>query len=233
MEDFLMINNNIEKRLERMEDIWEVQKVMSKYEYYLTAGMGEEIITLFARKTPGVTANLGDWGIFKGIDGIRKLFIGLIGTMMQKEGCLGEADLTNPLIEIAGDGKTAKAVWMAPGFETTRDPRDGKIRAGWCWTKYACDFVKEDKEWKIWHYNNFLTFFSDYNKSWAEGGEHYSRIKGAEIPFPSEFSPDGPPIHRHAPYFPNTKREFFPAFPLPYETYNGNQEWIDPRKPTK
>ena len=219
-----MPKQSLEQKIERLEAIHEVQQLMGKYEYYLTTGMGKEIVSLFAVKTHGVTANLGDWGVFNGIEGVKKLFIGNIGSMMTQEGCLGEADLTTPVIEIAGDGKTAKAVWMSPGFETTKDPLNGKIHAGWCWTKYACDFVKEDGAWKIWHYNNFLTFFSDYNKSWAEGGEHYTRQKGSIIPLPPEFQPDGPPIHRHAPYFPNTRREFFPAFPQPYETYDGSQD---------
>jgi hypothetical protein len=225
-----MSQENWQLRIERLEAIHEVQQVMGKYEYYLATGKGEEIVSLFAQKTPGVTANLGDWGNYKGIEGVRKLFVGLISDMMTKEGCLGEADLTTPVIEIAGDGKTAKAVWMSPGFETTRDPRDGKFRAGWCWTKYACDFIKEDGEWKLWHWNNFLTFFSEYHKGWLEGGEHYSRQSGAQISFPPEFKPDGPPLHRHAPYSPDTRREFFPAFPKPYETYDGSQDWIDPYK---
>jgi hypothetical protein len=228
-----MSEQSLEQRIQRLEAIHEVQNLMGKYEYYLATGMGEEIVSLFAQNTSGVTANLGDWGVFKGIEGIKKLFIGLIGTMMTQEGCLGEADLTTAVIEIAGDLKTAKAAWMSPGFETTRDPINGKIHAGWCWTKYACDFVEENGEWKLWHYNNFLTLFADYDKSWAEGGEHYSRQPGAIIPFDPKCQPDGISIHRHQPYSPNTKREFYPAFPTPYETYDGNQDWIDPYKPSK
>ena len=152
---------------------------------------------------------------------------------MDLVGFVAEADLSNPVTEIAGDGKTAKAAWMAPGIETLPDKVTGKPRAGWCYTKYACDFIKEDGKWKFWHFNNFLTFYCDFEKSWASGGEHYSRRAGSIQPPPPEFAPDGPPTHRHNPYDPKGKRELLPAFPEPYETYNGSQDWIDPFKPEK
>jgi hypothetical protein len=49
--------------------------------------------------------------------------------------------LTTPVIEVAGDCETARAVWLCPGLEGTTPT----------WTKYACDFKKQDGEWKIWH----------------------------------------------------------------------------------
>jgi hypothetical protein len=49
--------------------------------------------------------------------------------------------LTTPVIEVAGDGETARAVWVCPGME-------GMTPA---WMKYGCDFKKQDGEWKIWH----------------------------------------------------------------------------------
>jgi hypothetical protein len=226
-----MLQETIEERINRLEAIHEVQQVMSKYEYYLAGGMGHKIASLFAQKTPGVTANIGDWGSYNGLPGIKRLFCNVIDSMMTQPGCYGEADLVNPVIEIAKDGKTAKAVWMAPGNETTRDPWDkSKIHAAWCWTKYACDFIKEDGVWRLWHLNNFLLFFADFEKSWAEGGEHYTRRKGEVREFPSAWKPDGPPLHRHQPYDPNKPMDMLPAFPEPYDTYDGSQDWIDPKK---
>jgi len=49
--------------------------------------------------------------------------------------------LTTPVIEIAGDGETARAVWISPGIEGTEP----------AWMKFGCDFKKQDGEWKIWH----------------------------------------------------------------------------------
>jgi hypothetical protein len=49
--------------------------------------------------------------------------------------------LTTPVIEVAGDGETARAAWICPGMEGMTP----------VWVKYGCDFKKQDGEWKIWH----------------------------------------------------------------------------------
>jgi len=49
--------------------------------------------------------------------------------------------LTTPVIEIAKDCETARAVWICPGMEGMQP----------AWVKYACDFKIQDGEWKIWH----------------------------------------------------------------------------------
>jgi hypothetical protein len=49
--------------------------------------------------------------------------------------------LTTPVIEVAGDCETARAVWLCPGLEGMTPT----------WTKFGCDFKRQDGEWKIWH----------------------------------------------------------------------------------
>ncbi len=49
--------------------------------------------------------------------------------------------LTTPVIQVARDGQTARAVWMCPGLEGTT----------LTWIKYGCDFKIQDGRWKIWH----------------------------------------------------------------------------------
>jgi hypothetical protein len=49
--------------------------------------------------------------------------------------------LTTPVIEVAGDGETARAVWFCPGLEGLTPT----------WMKFGCDFKQQDGEWKIWH----------------------------------------------------------------------------------
>ncbi len=62
--------------------------------------------------------------------------------------------LTTPVIEIAGDGKTAKGLWYSPGVNIVGSVmKEGKtsMRGEWRMTKYGVDFAKEDNKWKIWH----------------------------------------------------------------------------------
>lgn len=60
---------------------------------------------------------------------------------------------TTPVIEIAGDGKTAQGAWYSPGIGVLPQYEDGKIhlQSMFFWEKYGADFIKEDGAWKIWH----------------------------------------------------------------------------------
>jgi hypothetical protein len=46
--------------------------------------------------------------------------------------------LTSPVIEIAGDGNTAKGIWDSPGQVTELD-REGEPRTQFMWGKYGCE----------------------------------------------------------------------------------------------
>jgi len=64
-----------------------------------------------------------------------------------------------PVIEVAGDGKTAKGMWYSIGQGVRGSiSEDGKATktTEWMWEKYAVDFVKEDGKWKMWHLVNMM-----------------------------------------------------------------------------
>ena len=85
---------------------------------------------------------------------------------------------STPIIEIAGDGKSAKAIWESPGLHFTADIRDGKIRksGSWFWEKYAADFVKEDGQWKIWH---VAMYYENIPPGWnADTDTYEARARG-------------------------------------------------------
>jgi hypothetical protein len=87
----------------------------------------------FPRSTEAADAG----NIEKGSDAIQ-----MAEGLTKNEGALIHLQaLTTPVIEIAGDGETARAVWISPGLEGT-DP---------AWMKFGCDFKKQEGEWKIWH----------------------------------------------------------------------------------
>jgi len=59
-----------------------------------------------------------------------------------------------PVIEVAGDGKTAKGIWYSIGLAvngTVTASGPTSVSTGWMWEKYAVDFAYEDGKWKIWH----------------------------------------------------------------------------------
>lgn len=64
-----------------------------------------------------------------------------------------------PVIEIAGDGKTAKGIWYSIGIgvrATVNNDGTYTKSTEWMWEKYAVDFIKEDGKWKIWHLINVM-----------------------------------------------------------------------------
>jgi hypothetical protein len=119
-----MTKKSIEERLKCLEDVREIENLMAKYAYLHTAGKHEETAGLFAQKTPGVRVDL--MGVYEGTEGVRKAMVKIHQSMnIGKPGFLFVHTQTTPVIEVAGDGKTAKGVWISPGLETRKNPNTG------------------------------------------------------------------------------------------------------------
>jgi hypothetical protein len=212
-----MSEKSLEERIQRIEDILEIQNIMGLYESYHTASMQEETVALFAQKTPGVKVDIDAFGVWEGIEGIRRMFVDFLGTYEKDlTGRIYPHDLTTPIIEVAEDGKTAKALWSSPGLETHINEKTGKPRAMWAWGKYKTAFVKEDGNWKIWQMSWHTTFITPYEKGWAE--EPMGDWK-----MPEKYGPDRPSAN-FSPYHPDSAdfnvHKLIPAPPLPYKTWD-------------
>ena len=220
-----MADDNLATRLERLEAVHEIQNLMGRYSYLHTANKHEETVALWAQHTPGTMANIPSFGLYKGIDGIRKLYIGA-HQVLGEEARIGEMHmhtLTTPVIEVAGDGKTARGVWISPGQETPTF--GGQPKAHWAWLKYGADFVKEGGEWKFWHLQVYGLFFTPYEKSWVE-----QSIVEEPIELPEEMKPDRKTTYWTS-YTPTIKQELIPAPPQPYETWDDSMSCIIPDPP--
>ncbi len=64
---------------------------------------------------------------------------------------------TTACIEVAEDGKTAKAYWYSPGMIAESGTTGNTI-----WEAYGADFVKEDGVWKLWHLHMFTDFMGGF-----------------------------------------------------------------------
>jgi hypothetical protein len=206
-------------RLERLQAVRDVQNLMSRYTYYQSADMQEETIALFAQHTPGTRAEMM-WGIYDGLDSIKKCY--LLDHLQKKDtkartGVMHIDTLTTPIIQVAGDGKTAKGIWMSPGLDSSIV--DGKPEADWAWFKYGTDFIKEDGVWKIWHLHIYGIFVSEYHKSWAEGTQikydsSYTGLVGHKMH--NDRSPSTYWMFSADTVFPDDQ----PSIPAPYETFD-------------
>lgn len=205
-----MAAKSLEDRLERLEDAHEIENLMGRYAFLHTAGRHEEVAELYAQRKPGVRVDMLGWGVYEGTEGVRRfarVFQFLEG---DGKGQLHMHPMTTPVIEVAGDGQTAKGVWITPGLNTVIAE---KAQAFWSWCKYGVDFVKEDGQWKLWHVHVYGIFMTPYEQSWAET---------TPPPPPSmegELKPDRPSPHLWM-YSPTAVTELEPAPPESYETFD-------------
>lgn len=205
----------LENRLGIQEDIEDIRHLMSKYEIWHVPSKVTETWKLFAMKSPDVSAEIDDWGVYVGPESIRKLY--QIGHVVPAKGTMHTHHLDTYVIQVAKDRKTAKGIFFSPGHETW--VRQGGNIATWVWGKYGCDFIREDGEWKIWHLHWYTAFRADYYKSWQE--EFKLPFVEAVAAAGTDELPADKPTTYHNPYSLDFEMEVYPDFPEPYDTWDG------------
>jgi hypothetical protein len=225
-------------KLQRIEHVQAIQNLISLETYLFEARLHEERLALFARKTPGLTVEISGRGVFEGVEGARKTIVdsevlfdeshgrGMRTTYPDVEfpcdsGGLLSTQLTGtPIIEVGGDGETARAMWiMLEGWARAHGGWGPPV-ARWAWSKLAADFVQEDGRWRFWHYVKNPLFMSEYTESWVDrvlkappmSAEMLWEIHGAQ--------PDRPSSRQYNPYSITRAPTLFPPPPEPYETFD-------------
>ena len=195
--------------LSRAQDYVEICKLQSMYAHLYNVCKRAEIIDLFAKKTPGVTLEIEDGGVFEGIEGVKKVFGGILSEERGlTPGFLGSHMTVNPIIEINKEGTKARGAWFSHGSVSLR--REGELTAFWCLGKYDVEYVKEDGKWKFFKLAYRQIYMSPYEKGWIE------EPQGASIACMPEYPPDKPCTY-HMPYHRYRINIFQPMPPEPYE----------------
>ena len=220
-EDLEKIIKDQQLEIERLQAVVEIQNLMSEYEYLHTANRHKDVMELYA-KDPDTRVYMGELGYWKGADAPQRAWqlLESLGGGKPPVGMMAIHPVVSPIIVVAGDGKTAKGVWISPGLET--GPYEGKMLACWAWLKYGADFVKEDGKWKFWHLTVFGMFMTPYDKPWTEEAS-----PEGEMELPDELKPD-----KKTTYWTNyktaDKQELIPVPPEPYETWDESTSYVKP-----
>jgi hypothetical protein len=234
--------DKLERDNERLHDVHKIQNLIVKEALLFEAHLHEERLNLVAQKTHGVTIEWGARGVFEGYQGARRTFIGIeesfekshaagmkklypdVKLPAENAGMLESQLVGLPVIEVAGDGKTAKAVWismMAIGKTHEQDP---KPTGQFLWWKSAIDFVKEDGIWKIWHYLKNPVFLAPSGKDWMEMYLNMPVLpspgSGKGLPGSHGGNPDRSTTRQYNPYRITRLPSYEPVPPEPYETFN-------------
>jgi hypothetical protein len=231
-----MSNDDLEQlalTVQRLQDVHEISNLMSRLVYLGERWDYEGMLACFAQATPGVTVEIGRRGVFEGIDGARRTLVE-IGKLMDRGHAAGMREvfpdleiaddahvgrqenqaIGTPLIEVAGDGQTAKGLWSTPASQTQFHHGTGKPAAYWLWIRYAVDFVREPLAWRIWHFHLIPRFRTPFEQSWVESST-------VRLQPPPDFpKPDRPTTEYFDSYEMTLPVKDVPRPPEPYQTFD-------------
>ena len=79
----------------------------------------------FALDEPDVSVEVGDRGLYRGKDALQTLFQEQFGAAALKGNLLFPFLTTGGMVQVSGDGKTAKGTWRSPCVQAVM-PKDGQ-----------------------------------------------------------------------------------------------------------
>ncbi|MEJ6009841.1 nuclear transport factor 2 family protein [Novosphingobium aquae] len=227
----------------RAHDRAAVENLFGRYMTLHNAFRDPEIIPLWVKKgTPDVRAQYSNNGVYTNWDNIMSYH----AQRPNPPGKLIYHFLASPIIEVAADGKTAKGMWLMSGLEsglTAPEAAKGapdfmyeknvtvdgkKVWMHTVYAKYGVDFIKQDGEWKIWHFHCFEVARAPYGLGWipfAAAAQDspfaddlmYFGEDGKPVMMPR---PDGPATIRHNPYRTDKGQSLDLKPPVPYRTFS-------------
>lgn len=221
--------------ISRVWDVEEIKKVIYKRNIYLANEWREkELKELWVSEPETMkTASFGrNTGWYVGMDAIRGYYVAKHEKDRRAQlaeirknfpevtelhtGCLSSHPATTGLVRLAGDGKTARAMFYSIAQETEALP-DGTAKALWMPEKIAVDLVKENDGWKIWH----MVIANDLT---SEAGENYGKgdpfVDWDTDPVAVEFGEPTVKKLIHDPTF--NWWDDYPPLPEEYETFTGD-----------
>ncbi len=155
---------------------------------------------------------------------MREIFPDKLGDKTDEEifgaGPYNSKPVSNAVIEIAGDEKTARGMWYSRGSQV-KIGVSGSV-SYWTWGVYAVDFIRESDEWRIWHMQYLEDINSPCGQSWGAPVSEYPAAPGFEKAAGLEDCVPEPnvPCLLRALYTPDRPFTRLPDYPTPYQTYS-------------
>ena len=181
--------DELEARLQTVEDIIEIDKLEKIYGYYLDNQMFQEVVDLFSDNAESV--EVGDRGVFCGKAGVRRFFLDYLGRggKPREPGDMAFHMQHQGVVDIGPDGKTAKGRWYCTMIQARPVEQGGPVRSVLGHGVYENEFVKENGKWKFKKLFYSLHYRSPIVEGWAETPMIASgRAPGSDAP-PTAYSP--------------------------------------------
>jgi hypothetical protein len=180
---YVMIIEELEARLKVLEDknrelqdVEEIKKLQRIYGYYVERGRLDEAADLFS-DSPDVSCG-PSYSLMVGKENVRRMF--------SSQRPFGVFEGTKPddylhitipvsgVVDVDGDGKTAKARWYALMYLCNATPGGGAVFGV---GMYENEYIKEDGKWKILHLQFDDIFLSPYEDGWAKTPNIWGKLK--------------------------------------------------------
>lgn len=210
--------DDLKKRATRVADIQAVENLFDRYLQYYALQHRDGILSTFALDEPTVSVEEAYSEVFQGRAKVEEYY-DCLRRLAGKKGILLEQQCACPVIEIAGDGATAKLVCFSRGVKGVAPAQVQTYIAG----RYYVDFLKQpDGQWKIWH----LHWFVIYDTPVKVGFLNQQTTDHAEWLVPEmqdvfTAQPNKPSTYWPVIFNPKTSYDYIPEAPDPYETYDG------------
>lgn len=152
---------------------------------------------------------------------LKEKFPDELGGMSDEElfgvGSLAARPVTTPVIELSGDGETAKGLWYVTGevFELT-EAGPLSVRT---WGRLAVDFIREDRGWRIWHMLWLEDIHTPCGESWTDAEQLRARLPEFAALGDFTFPAPNVPEKLFERYHKNRPVPAFPPVPEPYGTF--------------
>jgi hypothetical protein len=162
----MMNLEDLEKRVIRMEDIQEIENLQRRYGYYFDTRNFQAVVDLFSDSAD--SADLESFGLFRGKEGIRRLYWNDIGRGGRPSDP-SESWISTVVIQIGGvvnldpSGVAARAGGK-PGW--LRHSCMGEPRQYWVHGYYENEYVKERGKWFFKKLFWNVTFFTMFETGW-------------------------------------------------------------------
>lgn len=150
---------------------------------------------------------------------LRTRFPALTGCFSQTDkgyGTMNAQTLSSDIIVVGDDRKTAKGIWTCAG-QLVDMTECGPITI-YTYGVYACDFVREEDEWKLWHMCCWDDIHRPMGEKWWEPEKSYPPLEEWK-PMTAVLMPEPvQPVHR--PLYSTTRSSMpFPQPPQRYRTF--------------
>lgn len=147
--------HSLGERIERQEDVAEVEKLQRAYGYYVDKSLWYSLADLW---TEDGTLEIGGRGVFLGKDRVYEYMSVGLGPLGPQPGLLVDHQQFQTLVTIHPDGKSAEA--RAIAFVMSN--------GGWGHNYYENDYVKEDGVWKFKALHGPFNMYSGYAIGWLD-----------------------------------------------------------------